>query len=483
MTNKDILVTRPLSFSENFFRSRTASGLYRNFQLTATYNQNLRSDLRLLFAAIRKTVIDYHLLITNVQYRSVEYVYEPLKRLTLGNILSFTDSKYLQNGVINEQFMKEINEIRFKLYCQDPLFKLILVGDFDLCAVFEHTIADGLVGNYIHEILLENLAYCQEAGEQYDSLYGSVPADVTFDTVLFEYKNDLKYLNHSLPPPVDIFLEDIDLDYSYGDPNFHDKVTPPGLKKWKGRSNASVDYTLAFKLINFTPTETKHILARCKQEGVSITSYIQVIEALTLQPIYGDTEYTTHKVAMTLRRHYRDLGEATAPYNKILADKNYKILGTPAHMGFSNNHPPITEFSWDLARSINANIISGTKNTRALNQMKPFKDIADLKSDNIEFFTSQLNKPKADAIKISNLGFINLPVYPTKTTEWKITNMIFSQDLAPFAAEFMLSVVSTPIGGMNFVLSYCDNSFDDCPYDNFDGLVQDLRNNMVKYCK
>ncbi|RLV91776.1 hypothetical protein JA1_003599 [Spathaspora sp. JA1] len=473
MTNENILITRPLSFSENFFRSRTASGFYRNFQVTATYNHNLNQEIRTLFAAIRKTIIDYHILICNVYLDSNnQYIYNPLKKATFGDILSFEDDRYLTQGNINESFMKKINEITFELYSDQPLFKLFLVGDFHLCAVFEHTIADGVVGNYFHEILLENL--------QSGDTYGDIPKTIDCDTVIFEFDHDLKYISNSLPPPIDLYLEDIDLDYTHGDANFHDKVTPPGLKKWQGRSLAKLDYSLSFKLINFTPEQTKSMLVRCKQHGVSVTSYIQAIEALTLQPVFGET-YTSHKVAMTLRRHYKPINHPTFdPYNKILNKKNYKILGTSAHMGFSENHPPIIEFSWDLVRRINTNIINGTKNTRALNQMKGFKEFTKTSQtkNNEDFFTRQLNKPKADAIKISNLGLIKV----ASVNNWNITNMIFSQDLAPFAAEFMLNVISTPLGGMNFVLSYYDNSFEDCQYEDFDWIVEELKRNMLKYC-
>lgn len=98
------------------------------------------------------------------------------------------------------------------------------------------------------------------------------------------------------------------------------------------------------------------------------------------------------------------------------------------------------------------------------------------------FFEAQYNKPKADAVKISNLGFIELPEYVTKNNKtWVISDMVFSQDMAPYASEFMLSVVSTPIGGMNFVLSYYDYSFDDVNWENFDEFVIKLRNNMLQY--
>ena len=136
-----------------------------------------------------------------------------------------------------------------------------------------------------------------------------------------------------------------------------------------------------------------------------------------------------------------------------------------------------------MVKKVNLDLSKAVKNKRALNQMKLWKDTGDLLDEkNMAFFDTQYNKPKADAVKISNLGFIELPEYVTKNDKkWVISDMVFSQDMAPYASEFMLSVVSTPIGGMNFVLSYYDYSFEDGNWENFDEFVTKLHDNMLRY--
>ena len=122
---------------------------------------------------------------------------------------------------------------------------------------------------------------------------------------IFNFSKDKLYIKNSLPPPIDPFLEDIDLDYSFGDPHFQDKIIPEGFpNKWKGRFDTVDTHDISFKLINFSKQETKIILSKCKEHKVGITSYIEVVHALTLQPIFGDNSFTTHRTAMTLRRHY-----------------------------------------------------------------------------------------------------------------------------------------------------------------------------------
>lgn len=484
------IITRPLSMSENFFRSRTATGFYKNFQVTATYSHDLTADIPLFYKALRKTILDYHILICNVfKNESISNcVYTPITHAKLKNLLNFKDSTYLDDKVINERFMKEVNDIVFKLHENSPLFKLILVGKYDLSVVLEHTIADGVVGNYFHEIFLRNLAYVDDPSNarDYEENYGILETSdgaIDENSLIFNYVNDKDLLKNNLPPPIDEFLADTNLDYSDNDPVYFDKVIPKKFSnKWPGRFLTIRDFSLSFKLINFSSSETGNILAACKKEQVTLTSYIEVIEALTLQPIFGDDHYTTHRVALALRRHY-DPEIAKKEYKPILSDKSYKILGTLAHTGVAENLPPVHEFSWDLTRKVNANLLKTTQNTKLLNFLMPFKQMACGIENNIQFFESQLGKQKSDSIKISNLGFIDIPVCEISgKLPWTIKNMIFSQSLSPPASEFMLNVISTPEGGLNFVLSYVDDSFHDTQFDNFDDIVVQLRENMLKFC-
>lgn len=482
------ILTRELSLSENFLRFRTATRFYRNFQVTATYSQSLGANLDVLFHALRKTLLDYHILICNVftELGKKGAFFRPLSKATLADLLVLKDGKsYLTDGTINEKFMKEVNETIFKHEIESPLFRLILVGEFDLCAVFEHTMADGVVGNYFHQILLDNLAYVQDP-ENYTMLvsdYGiDIKSQVSMNSVIFEYAADVRHLRNSLPPPIDSFLADPDVDYSGNDPEYFDKVVPTDYvgKKWQGRFMPTWDYTLSFKLLNFTPTETKQILAKCKVQGVTLTSYIAIIHIFTMQPVFGTECYNTHRIAMTLRRHY-DANNTNSAYKELLTRENSKILGSVAHVGFANNMAPLSEFSWDEVRKINANVATQISNKNAMNAFKGFKQAYEAQDDPSSFFESQMEFPKADASKISNLGYIKIPNYERDTGSWTITNMIFSQDVSPTTAEFMLNVVSTPIGGLNFVLTYYDHRFDDVDLDNFDGLVAKLKENMLKY--
>lgn len=481
----DPVITRRLGILENFYRSRTASGFFRNFQVTATYSRQLQVNL--VWRALRKTIIDYHLLICNVfKDHSKGYsVYRPIEHATLGQLFEISASAdYLDGGVVTEKFMKHANyDYGFRLYVEKPLFKMILVGDTNLCVIFEHTIADGVVGNYFHEIFLDNLAYVDNEHNKaaLEADYGIDFGEKSLDATIFDYKADRKYLRNSLPPPVDHFVDDYNLDYSFGDPDYYGFEIPAGYpEKWKGRFPASEgDTSIGFKRINLSPDELKAILASCKRNGVTITVYIEVNLALTLQPVFGDFSYVGILVAITLRR-FMVPEMAPKEYSLIFQDPNYKLLGTHAHGGIAQNIPPLKSFSWEFARKVNSNLRQSVSNRRLLNSMKAFFDSAHELEDNELFFRKALALPKADTAKISNLGSIKVPLHQIEGKDpWTITNMVFAQDMSPTAAEFMLNVISTPVGGMNLVLSFFDHCFADTEYENFDHFMVQLKQNLL----
>ena len=115
--------------------------------------------------------------------------------------------------------------------------------------------------------------------------------------------------------------------------------------------------------------------------------------------------------------------------------------------------------------------------------MKLWKDTGDLLDEkNIAFFDTH-NKPKADAVKISNLGFIELPEYATKNDKkWVISDMVFSR-YGTVRLRIHVECSEHTHWGMNFVLSYYDYSFEDGNWENFDEFVTKLHDNMLRYAR
>lgn len=449
-------MSRRIGISENFFRARTEVDFYRNFFAVATYSRKLTADLPLLFRAIRKTVLDYHILVCNVFKNPAAGYSEilPLNTVTLGEVVEFRLEPVLPN--VSEQFLAEMCERKyFDLYVQKPLFRLVFSGDHDLTANFEHTLSDGVVARLFHEVFLESLAYCDSRAndEEYELLYGPPPVTVDMNSVIFDFAQDETRLRYSLPPPAEMCMQNPTIDYTDNDPTHFSKRKPENLTKWPGFSPATREYSLAYKLLRFSPEELKQILAKCKQNGVTITSYMLHAQAVALQPLYGN-HFILVTPAMTLRWFLTE-DKVGPEYKDIVTDKLYRVMGNFAHMGVPQIMDPALEFSWDTVKTINTNLGNSTKNDKVLNLLSPFLGIAHDLDDNEAFFSLSLGKNKGEALKLSNLGYVDFPVYPVENKEpWTISDVVFAQHLAPAASEFVISMIACKGSGLSLVWSY-----------------------------
>ncbi|ODV79520.1 uncharacterized protein CANTADRAFT_90596 [Suhomyces tanzawaensis NRRL Y-17324] len=464
-----MIVSRPLSPSEHFYRSRNSSGFYKSFQVTATYTNPIPQPL--LSRALRKTVLDYHLLVCNVVPKNDDHWYVPLPRVLLEDLLECHSlEEFLTDGVINERFMKYANEFSFRFSDNKPLFRVLQLGDRNLSVIFEHTIADGLVGNYFHEILVENLALVEEkaSDDTFLSAYGPFD-DLGMKSVIFDCERDYNLIKNSLHPPIDDFV-----------PLPRPSVVTPvnsALPMWPGRFPCSRDNVLAFKLINIDAQQARLILAKCKANKVTLTAYIEAVIVYSMQPIYGKNHYSTCKLPIALRR-FIDPAKTDPQYHDILNNPKYKILGTSAHGGIAEVFEPLSEFSWELVQRIGANLAKNVQNKELMNAFFAFTTPELAIGNSPEFFEAQMRPTTQDTMKFSNLGLIDVPMY----NSWSITNMVFSQDVSPPAADFMLNLVSTKVGGLNFVFSYADNKFEE-GRENFDDILTAFRENLIKFAQ
>lgn len=479
---QDLILSRRLGRAENFFRSRFDADCYRNFCSVASFSKSLIEDKLLLFRALRKTVIDYHILVCNVfKDEDAGYcVIRPIESTTLGELVLFSNEGFSQQGKpVSEAFLNMLcRERLFQFYVEKPLFKLYVAGSHDLAATFEHTLSDGVVALSFFEIFLENLIYCDDSKNdaKYAQLYGAAPQCVDETTEVFNWFKDRKYVKHSLPPPVEAVMQDLSVDYTGGDPHHYTKRVPEGFpQRWPGRFPASKDFSVAFKLFNIPPDQFKKILAKCKEHKVTFTAFLVCCQAVAFLPVYGQKHHTLNLVAVTLRRFLLEQ-KLDEPYAALLRESNYRILGNYANMGLPELLPPTNEFSWDLVQEINGHLLQTVANDKLLNPNHKFYSTASEIGDNLSMFAGNWTADKADAIKMSNLGLAKFPV--AGSDGWTIKDIVFAQDLAPAAADFVLNVISTPLGGLNIVVSYFDHKFEE-GYDNFDEFPARLRKALL----
>lgn len=479
---QDIVIERPLGPSENFYRCRNAAGFYQNFAAVGTYSIDLSSKDRVMFCALRKLILDYHILICNLFKNDADRntILRPIAKATFGDL-------YVKvNGPTGgrrwyEKFIHDLCcEKLFDIYEELPLFRIVLAGESTLGATFEHTAADGVVAPQFHAIFLDNLSFCGNRSneKEYEELYGKIPDVIGSDTLIFDAAKDTQFIKHSLPPPVEMFMEN-HLDYTFGDDEHYSIATPKNYpKKWPGRFPAKLKANKIMKLVHVGPEHFNPLLAACREKCVTLTAYLATIQALTLNPIYGDMHHTSCMIAVTLRRFLTpDVVEE--PYKEIVANEKYRILGNFAHMGLPTLFEPVKEFSWDLVKKVNGELFQTTKNPRLLNTLKGFTDAADLYDESGELFSPILGANKADSVKMSNLGAYNFPVYEIEGENWTIDDLQFAQDMAPGASEFVVNVVSCPRGGLNIVLSYFEGDTGD--EEALANIHRDFEENIKKY--
>lgn len=475
----DPVIERPLGNNENFFRCRNAVGFYQNFAAIGTYSVDLSKQDKLVYAALRKLILDYHILICNV-FRVEEKqnsIFRPIKSAKFGDIYKKEDGS-VGGKEWHEAFIRRLCCDKLcSLYEELPLFCLILVGQSTLGAAFEHTPSDGVVAPQFHAIFLDNLAYCADPANQgeFEENYGAIPELVTPDTMIFNSDVDLQYIKNSLPPPVEMIMEAKHLDYTHGDANHYSNTPPVGYpNKWPGRFPASLNAIKVMKLIHLDPDLFCKILATCKANGVTFTSYLACIQALTFNAVYGDDHHTSAMIAVTLRR-FLSPEAVDEPNKQIVTKENYKMFGNFAHMGLPHLFEPVKEFSWELVKKVNLELKQTVANRRLLNTQKAFAEAASEYEENKHLFSGIVGANKADAIKISNVGAYNFPVDKHEGQDLTIDDIIFSQDMAPGASDFVLNVVSCPRGGLNIVMTYFEGE------DNIEGLHQELESNLQKY--
>ncbi|OBA22030.1 hypothetical protein METBIDRAFT_40003 [Metschnikowia bicuspidata var. bicuspidata NRRL YB-4993] len=484
-----LVIERPLSPGENFFRCRTNQGFYYNFASVAAFSRDVTQDLPLLFRALRKSLLDYHVFICNV-FRDPEAeasLVRPMKMASFGDLVQFQPELFSPHGApVPETCLHDLCRTElFHLNVEKPLFKIFVYGTHDVAAAFEHTLFDGVVALYLQEILLENLAYCDDPANsrEYSEKYGPAPACVDLSTVIFSYSDDAKYLCNSLPPPLETVMQDLNVDFTDNDPRHYSRVAPEGYpEKWPGRFPASKDVHVAFKTINIPAGDFARVLEKCKQNGVTFTAYLNLIQALVLRPIFGEKHHSLSLVAITLRR-FLSPEKVADGYKDIVARSDYRICGMYANMGVPELLPPVQQFSWDHVRAINGRLAQSVRNDRLLSMSRRWYLESSPEGDNAEFFGPALGKNVADAVKISNLGLARFPVYGNNSGKepWTVNDIVFAQDLAPNAAHFVFNAVSSARGGLNIVMSYFDHRFDDCEHENFDAYPGMLKRLLLEH--
>lgn len=429
---------RYLSPYEEFYCKRGELHKHRGFYIQATFRSSL--TLARVGLALHRTLTKYPILASNLAKDSDgRYYYQPL-RIALKDIVETMDPSLCLDdaGVVTEAFMKRTNQHRWTLYGDTPLMKLVLLGDHVIVAMFEHTIADGMAGRYFFEYFSLQLPLVSP-----DSYAG-------LDAIVFDPSQ-----------PYGTFSRPIDEFVHYpvpGDVVTIQRECPQDGERWTGRFPAEVPYSLAFKHIRLTAAEVQEVLTRCRRERVSLTVYVENVLAITLAKL-SKNAYQSHCAAMSMRHFVPEESQERF------------IISVQASLGIREWYRGLDGFSWDRVRLAHNHLRSDANNPLLMQCMQGWVDFCDGDVDSPEsFFDSGLNKPKADLVKISNLGCVQSA---------EITDMVFFQDVMAGSAEFMVNIVLTTSGGLNFICTYCDHK----NKEEVEPLVAEFKSNLLHYVR
>lgn len=496
-------LSRPLANAEQYMKYRSAEKLYTNFQVWC--NLNHAPTPLLLYQALRKVIIDYPMFATNTFDLPIDaegklpavvaVVRQPVPTsLVLEDIRDRNpglgvdvERNHLGQLVPTEKWLREGNEVHFPLNREDRLhFKVVMVSPTSISTMFEHVYADGTNLNFFYSALVKSLAYVEDHPDEWLLRYG-YPCPVTegvLPPVLFNWEHDRGRITVDLPPAIDDYLPDINADYAYGadcanGEAAYDKIIPTApdkqpYTKWPGRFPNALEINLWFKVVLFTPEETRAVLAKCKAHGVLFTAFACVVHGLTVTPVVGEF-YSTTRIAINMRRHVYgrepELFAEDDPARFYLANPDYAWIGSFAHAGLAENMGPVREFSWDECRRVYRNLGVAGKNDRLFNSGAKFVNMTH--EEKVKTFYAPVGGPRPDTTKLSNLGYLDVGTQGLRG--WEIDNLVFCQDQWMLGADFQFNMILCKNGGLQFVWSIDERQAEDLV-----GLPEQLRRNILE---
>lgn len=466
--------SRPLASTEYHRGYRLVAGHYNNFQMFAELTSAV--EMPLLARAVRKLMIDYPMLAANVVFRGEndwEFVVarEPV---LVSSAISHSTAPLATSrtgaSVPSLLLLEELDTIRFPYNTPAGLlFRVVVHLPTCLLVLFDHIQCDGTNTLAFFDSLIPALDWVEHNPEAYCEQYGTVLE------VLFDWKTDLVYVVNPLPPALQDYLPSLELPYDNTPERAYHKRTPPGTS-FPGRFPNYPQPAPRFEVLSFTTEETQALVAACRAHGVALTAYITAHHAAVVQKELSQTHpdtYATAMIAVNLKRwiHRMDHSQLapTDPLWQYIRDKRYHMYGCYAEM-MADPLDPLTEFSWDECRRIDANIKTLANNDRLLNKGRAYVELGPREKE--EWFSSREGAPRAAAHAVLNLGNASTP----NSGRFGLANMVFAHSLLMVATDWVVACVSTPEGGLNLTWEMWARES-----ERYDGCAEAVRKSMLAY--
>ncbi|CAK7919226.1 hypothetical protein CAAN3_29S00100 [[Candida] anglica] len=453
--------TRKPGFYERQYICRNVNKYYNNFNVTAQYNryispEHLSNALRRLILKNTSFALNFYRQDGSTKEQDQDqngnnFEVKPVKKILFDDVVSFEEIP----DEFNDQCLESINKLQPEMNkLSTPLWGVVVYKSESLncqyiCFYCDHTLFDGTSGVQFHRDLIVELEELSNA------------STLEKMQILFNYEDDRDDLPTKLSPALEMKTD------LYHRPFFSKIINTIINSFWNDKTIGVLDALKKifssyfseleikkprpffeynpvrpdiihkYKIINFTPTEVKKILAFCKSEGTTLTPYIGTIGIHclnnTIIPVCtgGEESITSLRCSINGRRFFPEIQDELK-YGVCVSTTQYEI------------EPLENSSIVSKVRCIGDNLRK-TASTKEV-----FWTTGDkLKETNFwDSFKKTVGGKRRETLYTSNLGQVSI-----KAGDLEVTNIWFSQSNG-IAFHFVFSVVSSVGGGLNICLGY-----------------------------
>ncbi|RLV94172.1 hypothetical protein JA1_001962 [Spathaspora sp. JA1] len=475
---------RKPGFNERYYICRCTEGYSSNFSITAKYSKPITKELlsNALHSLIKKNswLIQNFFKIDN-ECGSVtngkNYEVRILESVQFSDVVEFQEI-----DSFNEEIASEVNRRTFAMNTNLPLWRIIVFqqkSDEQLvCVYVDHSHYDGLAAVQFHKDLTRELS--------------STAKDVQFIEDIFQYTRDFDYLPKTIIQEAETVTDLFIPSYFQIIRHYLEKYLPSFLVKltnWitrfvtpKSKSTPNLgiqpvfhtqkptekNLESKFKFLTFNPEQVAEITKFCRSQGITLTSYFDVLFLKTLQEtvfqaVDPNKQFSTSSlVAINGRRYYSEDIKNFRYGTMVCGDEI--ILPCLAKQNITSSMVSFHKQMMDNIRSKASFKAIGMYNYR----------------NNWEYFKSRLGKIGGRfSLTISNLGKIE-----NSNTEYQLEKVYFLSNTG-VVYNFILNMVTTPNNELTVVVGYLPE-FDE--YKLYDSKVMpiffdQLEANLLQYWK
>ncbi|ODV63135.1 uncharacterized protein ASCRUDRAFT_127426 [Ascoidea rubescens DSM 1968] len=458
--------TRSAGYAEQFWIAFNNIKAHKHLLINTTFNKPLPKEL--IITATRNILLKHSYLALRIvkdkdfdKRTKLEYILTPCSKIRISDVLNFEyDANYKTE--IDEQYLLKLdrNYDFFQLYKKNkPFWKIEVLNDIHVSFICDHML-DGMSAVRFQIDLVNEVNKIKDT---------YTIGDLLENNSLFDFQKDYSLLA-AIPKPIDEIL-DVIPSKSFREKFLINKLKP--LKKYdsvddkEGKINCfnfnkifnTTDYPTVFKIIKFNHQENLKILSLCKTHNVKMNSFIHAafISAISNYALDINEAPSTGEFAFPI--NLRAFMDEYKTDNDILYGcfVSLGFYGIERQVLYNNMNP----FSWNLVKVINKKRSENIKNyMESVYEGMGMRKYLDSETDALErAINSRLGQLKTDSLRISNLGFNVVNNKNFGENNYKITNMLLSQNMGTLSTSLVLNIVSTE-NGMNILLGTIGGLFD-----------------------